>query len=128
MTIELSCPSGHRLKANDILAGQTVACPRCQAKVKIPQPAAPVSEQTILEFLGPAKKVAPTFAGPDSGESVSPPGAESGPTLLRLPGRGGDLKDCPKCKREVHAGFQICPHCKTYFTNIKEVRRRMTGA
>ncbi|HUY32687.1 MAG TPA: hypothetical protein VMV69_07875 [Pirellulales bacterium] len=125
MAIEVKCPNEHLLKIGSGLAGRTVRCPRCQAAVVVPQPLREVSEQAILEFLGPAPMNPVRAAAPGLPPEADPP-AE--PAVLRLRGHLGEFKTCPKCQREVRAAYDICPHCNTYFSDWREVLRRMTGA
>jgi len=125
MSIEVKCPNEHLLKIKDALAGRTVRCPRCQAAVVVPQPTIEISEQSILEFLGPAPTKPPRASEPDMLPTADAP-AE--PAMLRLRGHLGEFKTCPKCKREARTALDICPHCKTYFSDWREVLRRMTGA
>jgi hypothetical protein len=40
MGIVVSCPSGHRMKVKDYLAGKKGICPTCGARFQIPHPAA----------------------------------------------------------------------------------------
>jgi len=129
MSIEVKCPNEHLLKIKDALAGRTVRCPRCQAMVVVPQPSDEVSEQSILEFLGPAPTKPPraSASAPDAPPAADGPAAAES-AVLRLRGHLGEFKTCPKCKRETRAAFDICPHCKTYFSDWREVLRRMTGA
>ena len=37
MTIHVSCPNGHKLKAKETHAGRTLSCPECGAKVLVPK-------------------------------------------------------------------------------------------
>jgi hypothetical protein len=123
MSIEVKCPNEHLLKVKNGLAGRTVHCPRCQAAVVVPRPEREVSEQAILEFLGPApaNPVALRDEGNQTEERLEP-------NVLRLRGHMGEFKTCPRCKREARAVLDICPNCRTYFSDWREVVRRMTGA
>jgi hypothetical protein len=125
MSIEVKCPNEHVLKIKNGLAGRTVHCPRCQAAVVVPLPENGVTEQAILEFLGPAP-VNPAWAAMRD----APPHAQehSEPNVLRLRSHLGEFKTCPRCKREARAVLDICPNCRTYFSDWREVVRRMTGA
>ncbi len=125
MSIEVKCPNEHLLKIKDGLAGRTVRCPLCQAAVVVPQRQSDISEQAILEFLGPAP-AKPAWAATRDVTPESDDQAE--PRVLRLRSHLGEFKACPKCKREVRAAFDICPNCKIYFSDWREVLRRMTGA
>lgn len=124
MSIQLTCPNGHRLVAKDSNAGRTGKCPVCKAAVNIPViTEAVISESAIISILGdpglkkkerigttisPTKKPAgtpvPVPAGETSGSSVSKP----------------HIKLCPSCEREIDLGYHICPHCHTYITGLDD--------
>ncbi len=42
MSIQVSCPNGHRIKAKDSLAGKRVKCPSCGEPISIPAASPPV--------------------------------------------------------------------------------------
>ncbi len=48
MTISVACPQGHRLNADDKLAGKKLKCPKCAAPVEVPVPE-PEPELTVLD-------------------------------------------------------------------------------
>lgn len=128
MSIQLKCPNGHVLKVKDLLAGQTVSCPGCQAPVVVPIQPAERWEEAILQLLGPPA-AADWPAGPlEAPTEPAAGGAEVGPNLLRVAMPAGEMKVCPKCRRQVRACYDLCPHCQTYFTDLSEVRRRMASA
>lgn len=35
-------------------------------------------------------------------------------------------KVCPKCRQEIRLSYDICPFCRTYFTDVTEISRRVT--
>lgn len=82
-----------------------------------------LSEQAVLEFLGPPPASAGGAAAATTGTSD-----EERPGVLNLAGLTREMKLCPKCKREVRACYDLCPHCKTYFTDLAEIRRRLASA
>jgi hypothetical protein len=82
-------------------------------------------ERAILAVLGPPTATIATATSADD----STDGAASGdelPVLLKLP--APETKRCPKCRANVRAGYHLCPHCQTYFSNAQELQRRLAGA
>jgi len=56
MSIQVVCPNGHPLTVDESSAGRLGLCPVCKAPVKVPQPDnRPLSENAVLDFLGPPK-------------------------------------------------------------------------
>jgi hypothetical protein len=111
MSIQVVCPNGHPLKVGESSAGTMGLCPVCKARVKVPQPdARQVSEDTILDFLGPYKpdpsheKAAITDASNVVGGETKPP-----------PG-----KRCGRCNREIAASIHVCPYCHTYIAGLSD--------
>jgi len=128
MSIEVTCPNGHTLKVKDKYAGQTGLCPRCQARILVPEPAkAGMTEEAIVDLLGPPSRDdlqnLPVHQDPRHlGDSSDP--SMSGSSILSA----SPTRECPKCRRQVKATYRICPHCSTYFSDtggssiIKKVR------
>lgn len=131
MAITVKCPNGHELHVKDKFAGQTGLCPKCQSRVLIPTPAKTVTEDAILELLGPpppkSDEPLPVLQDPQRLAGGLDPDSHASSSLLRsaLVHRG--MKSCPKCRREVRQAYDICPHCRTYFTNLSEVNRRIVA-
>jgi hypothetical protein len=112
MSIQVVCPNGHPLKVQASAAGKIGLCPVCKARVKVPQPdVRQVSEDAILDFLGPCKpeppRERPVAADP------SAVGASDGPA--------GSIKKCNRCNREMAASMHVCPYCHTYIEGLSEV-------
>jgi Zn finger protein HypA/HybF involved in hydrogenase expression len=112
MSIQVVCPNGHTLKAQDSLAGKRGLCPVCKAPVKVPQGDKPaVSEDTILDFLGPQ----------GSGQSRSRVEAPSAPLRGVSEGHGPPKKSCGRCNREIPARTHVCPHCHAYIAGLSDL-------
>jgi RNA polymerase subunit RPABC4/transcription elongation factor Spt4 len=108
---------GHKLKVKDRYAGKTGLCPRCGSRVRVPG----VSEQEILRLLACDGLIEADHPEP----AAVLPGAEAAETRpVRLPLTSGS-KACPRCKKDVRAGFDLCPYCGTYFAGPAEVLRRL---
>jgi len=114
MSIRVSCPNGHALVVKDSFAGKVGLCPKCKARVSVPEPAEDeLSEDLIMNILGPHK------AGPPKPFSVP---EEMPPSELAV---GGDKssppkKSCHKCNREISAAIHICPFCHTYIAELTD--------
>ncbi len=128
MPISVTCPNGHKLKIKEKYAGQTGLCPHCQARVLVPT----LNEDAVLEFLGPAPPPPPPEEDPDSmpvyHEPVRSSGASSIMSGTHVHGSSilvRKTKTCPKCKHQIAARFDLCPHCGLYFTNWDEIERRL---
>lgn len=123
MWIQLTCPNGHPVKVEDKYAGRVGRCPACSAKVPIPEPnKSDISEDAILDILGPAEVAAPHAPEPlpvhqEGGSDTHSGGSSiaSSAAVLQQP-----MKICPACKRRVSVRYQICPHCRTYMP-IQEI-------
>jgi hypothetical protein len=122
MAIRVCCPNGHLLNVKDEFAGKSGLCPHCHVRVEVPLPSQ-ISEDDILDILGPAKKV-PPHPAPQEPEEESvhqdsqhtAADAESGIGLL-----GSSIlrrqKRCPQCAGAVSFAFTICPRCGTPLTD-----------
>ena len=50
MTIQVTCPNGHKLKAKDSHAGRSLKCPACGATIVVPKPQAePLADVAPLQ-------------------------------------------------------------------------------
>ncbi|MCL6505396.1 MAG: hypothetical protein K6T59_00060 [Bryobacteraceae bacterium] len=116
MSIELTCPQGHKLKVKDRYAGKTGLCPRCGSRVRVPG----VSEQEILRLLTCEELI-------EADHRASAAEEPAAGTVEAIPARRplAGSKTCPRCKKEVRASFDLCPHCGTYFASPAEVWRRL---
>jgi len=132
MSIQFKCPNGHDLKVKEKYAGQMGLCPKCQVRVLVPAPAPVMNDDAIMDLLGP-----PPTEDPESlpvhqdarhrNPALVDTASMSGSSLLGMPLLSRGTKTCPKCKRDVRSSYDICPHCRTYFTDVTEVNRRMTS-
>jgi hypothetical protein len=113
MTIRFVCPQGHALSVADTGAGKHGLCPVCKARVLVP-PLAPLSEDAILELLGPRS---PPEATPQtSAHRFSRSGAVGvgwSPDSAAPP-----KKCCENCHREISVGDHICPYCRKYIASL----------
>lgn len=130
MSIQFKCSNGHEIKVKDKYAGQAGICPTCKVRVTVPVHAAElsgkVSEDAILDFLGPPPvDDMPVHQDPKHQNQFTDPASMSGSSLLGSTILHRGMKNCPKCKREVRAAYDICPHCRTYFTDLTEISRRL---
>ena len=115
MSIEVKCPNGHHLKVKDSMAGVTGRCPLCKSLVHVPKPEPPpgaLSEDAILDFLGPSPNLADKSLSDtihDFGDSV----IMHGSAIHHTP-----RKTCNKCNRDIPALIHICPYCHTYLSEL----------
>lgn len=47
MSIRMTCPNGHRLKIKDRWAGRKGHCPKCRAKMHVPELASVTDEEVV---------------------------------------------------------------------------------
>jgi hypothetical protein len=112
MSIQVVCPNGHPLKVADAAAGKMGLCPVCKARVRVPLPdTRQVSEDTILDFLGPYKRE-PTRERPANAEPPPP---------ARNDGGESSSKRCGRCNRDIAPSIHVCPYCHTYIAGLSEV-------
>ena len=116
MSIRVVCPNGQALDVKDDLAGKTGLCPKCKARVQVPELRRDeLSEDSIMNILGPrvsrAVQPAPVASSPKTGRSPQvAPAASAGPPK----------KSCHKCNREISAELHICPFCHTYIAKLSD--------
>jgi predicted RNA-binding Zn-ribbon protein involved in translation (DUF1610 family) len=90
--VRFTCPQGHRLKANQCFAGQTVVCPTCGGKAEIPLPAAnPITDTGALRLLEAAELA--TAAQEEHLQAT---------------------RACPRCGENILASASMCSHCRLY--------------
>ncbi len=129
MSIQVTCPNGHRLRVKDSLAGKSGYCPHCRARVHVPVPGG-LSEDDVLSFLGPPPAMPPDTsepAEPDHGAEVhqdprhsrSAEEAESGIALF-WSSKNQQPRVCPTCHKRVSFSFSICPSCGTPLGSIDQ--------
>ncbi|HEV3021377.1 MAG TPA: hypothetical protein VGX76_02880 [Pirellulales bacterium] len=132
MSIRFKCPNGHEMNVKDKYAGLAGVCPRCHATVQVPIPVGKLTDDAIVDLLGPPPAPdpddLPVHQDPKHASSRAlDPSSSSGVSLKGVSPLNRGMKTCPKCKREVRAVYDICPHCRTYFTDVSEVSRRMAS-
>jgi hypothetical protein len=117
MSIRCLCPNGHVLKVKDAQAGMSGLCPHCRARVSVPRPSRPkpVSEDAILDFLGPSPQADTTTY--DMSDTIELPGL---PERGMPKERGTPKKSCYKCNQEISSGTHICPYCHTYIAKLDD--------
>jgi hypothetical protein len=97
--------------------------------VLVPVPAGKLTDDAVVSLLGPPP--APDDDLPvhqdatHRGPGATDPGSSSGTTLRGLSPLNRGMKICPKCRKEVRAVYDICPHCRTYFSDSGEINRRL---
>lgn len=127
MSIRFKCPNGHEINVKDKYAGMTGLCPTCQTRVLVPIPVTKLTDDAIVDILGPPPPPDDDLPvhqdAKHRGQAES--GTSSGTTLRGLSPLNRGMKICPKCRREVRAVYDICPHCRTYFSDTNEVGRRL---
>jgi hypothetical protein len=97
MAIKINCPNGHPLRVKQEFAGRQAVCPRCQARVTVPAPAAPgLSDTSVVALLG----------------EVGADRAVVAKVVPSAPRRS--MRTCPKCCTQISAAYHICPRCRVY--------------
>ena len=112
MSIQVTCPNGHVLRVKDCFAGKAGLCPVCKAQVVVPKPKADLSEDEIIDVLGPHD---PSLSGTGSTIVANRPGDHTVAT------HSPPKKICTKCNREISAGTHICPFCRTYIASLSDM-------
>ena len=121
MAIRVVCPNGHALNVKENLAGKTGLCPKCKARVQVPEVRRDeLSEDSIMSILGPhVSKVPPRPPEEAAPEEAAPEVAEpprAAPVLSSTPPK----RSCDKCNREISAELHICPFCHTYIAKLSD--------
>ena len=127
MSIDVTCSNGHKLRVKEKYAGKQGLCPHCKAAVFVPIPvaAARMSDSAILSVVG-----RPTREEPDTSHEDALHHEPSGGSSMSLASASfvrKHTKVCQKCKSNVLATYDLCPHCHTYFTDWAEIARRMAS-
>lgn len=100
MHINFYCPNGHKIKAKSELSGQTGKCPKCSARILVPETAAEklpnprnnITESGVMRALG------------DFHPLPNPPATTS----------PAEVRSCPRCRKTLRGSVTICNHCKLY--------------
>lgn len=130
MAIQVVCRNGHTVKVKDSLAGKTGLCPVCKVKVTVPANAAlgaiganppseaPLSEDAILDLLGPHEQDASRKYEPLEEETP----AQAGAPINLDPGAVPRMTSCDRCHQVIPVGTHICPHCRTFIAGLKDLK------
>jgi hypothetical protein len=117
MSIMVRCPNGHLLKVKNSMAGKTGLCPLCKGQVYVyvpipePQPKQHISDEVILDYLGPSQP----------SNSTSSSGIDLDEAAPHRPDQGHHetpWKCCVKCNRDIPSQTHICPYCHTYVADL----------
>lgn len=118
MSIRVVCPNGHVLKVKNSFAGKTGLCPFCKAKVVVPELRVNMSEDDIMGVIGPHDPTQGSRSGIALG-SESRDTATGSSSGVHTPPK----KVCTKCNREIASGTHICPFCRTYIADLRDLRK-----
>ena len=119
MPIQLVCPNGHRLTANEANAGKSGKCPVCKAPVTIPIPNRTVADDSdiVVAVLGELNAQAVAKAR-QVGRTVLAPRRQT--AAVKDSSESARTRTCPNCERDIDLGYHVCPHCHTYLTGLNE--------
>ncbi len=116
MSIEVTCPRGHKLKVKNSMAGKTGLCPLCKGQVyvyvPVPDEKPVLSEEVILDIIGPSQP---------SPSSTGMSGIDLEDATPHRPNKNHHetpWKTCVKCSREIPSQTHICPYCHTYIADM----------
>jgi len=117
MPIQLVCPNGHRLNAQESSAGKSGKCPVCKASVSIPIPSRPVTADSaiVVAVLGELNAKSATS---QIGRTVLAPRRQT--VAVRDSSAQARVRICPNCERDIDLGYHICPHCHAYLAGLNE--------
>ncbi|HBO42604.1 MAG TPA: hypothetical protein DD670_01445 [Planctomycetaceae bacterium] len=113
MSIQVRCPKGHVLRVKDSFAGKIGLCPVCRERVAVPRDGRSLSEDEIIDVLGPHD---PSLSGVGS-TIVANRAMDQTVAVTPSPPK----KSCTKCNREISAGTHICPFCRTYIASLRDM-------
>ena len=116
MAIRVVCPNGHALNVKESLAGKTGLCPKCKARVQVPEVRRDeLSEDSIMNILGPQVSKVPQRPPVEASPEVAEP-PRAAPVTSSTPPK----RSCDKCNREISAELHICPFCHTYIAKLSD--------
>ncbi|TWT84463.1 hypothetical protein CA13_59410 [Planctomycetes bacterium CA13] len=123
-TVEVTCPSGHLLRAPERAIGRTLPCPVCQQPVTVTRPQDPLSDTGVMRILG--NQIMPI----DLRQQPSPASTKrdelSDTGVMRILGdyktsqqpvfteEMPTMRRCPVCSRGVPDASSVCKHCHCY--------------
>ena len=117
MSIQIRCPNGHILRVKESFAGRIGLCPACKAPVRVPHIRRSLTEDDIIEVLGPHDE-GHKPAGTNSHDHALDDDLDMG---LNNHGPSPPKKTCAKCNREISSGTHICPFCRTYIASLSDL-------
>lgn len=119
MSIQVTCPNGHRLRVKNSFAGKTGYCPYCRAKVRVPAARA-FREDDVMSVLGPPPPPPPlepepppdyevyVHQEPEHVRALEESGIRlAGSSILRR------AKLCLVCRTLRSFAFSTCTRCGT---------------
>jgi hypothetical protein len=119
MSIEVTCPQGHRLRLKDSMAGKKGLCPLCKAPVQVPkrEERRSLSEEAILDILGPSDGSSSQVLSFKELQEF-----EQGGSRVEEGHHPTPHKVCTKCYREIPSAIHICPFCHTYIAELTDFK------
>lgn len=124
MYIKLVCPNGHKLRVQEIHAGRSAICPRCQATLVVPRPKAQkISDTSVMAVLSKVPATKSVIVPPERLTSTetaeeSPGSSTSEPSARRA------TRKCAKCQTTMSAKIRICPKCQLYQPDLEPAPMR----
>jgi hypothetical protein len=116
MSINVTCPHGHRLRVKDSMAGRKGLCPLCKSPVEVPRPERnPMSEDAILDILGPSDGSSSQILTARELQDF-----EQGGSRIERGHHSTPNKVCAKCHQEIPSVAHICPFCRTYIAEMAD--------
>jgi hypothetical protein len=120
MSIEVTCPKGHRLRLKDSMAGKRGLCPVCRVPVTVPRPESrSLSEDVILDILGPTSGSSSQILSAKELQEF-----EQGGSRIERGHHSIPHKVCTKCNREIELASHICPFCHTYIAELADFKAK----
>lgn len=119
MTIELVCPNGHRLTADESSAGKTGKCPICMERISIPIPSRSITSDSAVVAAVLGELNAQAAAQKKVGRTVLAPKRQSA-AVAKDASELARVRVCPNCERDIDLGYHVCPYCHTYLTGLNE--------
>jgi len=119
MPIQLVCPNGHRLTAQESSAGKSGKCPVCQAPVSIPIPNRSPSADSAIVVAVLGELNAKALPSQQVGKTILAPKRPAAATV-RDSSAQARVRICPNCERDIDMGYHICPHCHAYLAGLNE--------
>ena len=129
MAIEVICPNGHKIQVKDKYAGKSGLCPRCRARIEVPNLVQEEEEELIdlvprrtaidedpLATLPPG--IGTGHIDDDDLDEASDANLNSGQSAgesLLSSSIIRHQKMCPKCYQMAPIWYARCTHCDHFF-------------